>query len=154
MSQDATGETASRGAVTHRDLAVLRTQIMEIIKAQGDRIDGLLIEHDLRYEQRFRAQVEALNAALAAQEKSAAAALAATKEASAATQDAADRAVLKAENSNNERFANLAQKLDELTRKIDVSIGMGGGLRQGWAYLLGGVVLLSTIVNLYMLASK
>src|ERR1035437_9239771 len=138
----------------HADLMDMRDRLLKIVEDEGARVNALLAEHDVRYEQRFRAQGEALSAALTAAEKAVAAALAAAEKASAFAQAAADRAVQKAEIANDQRFANLMEKLDELTRKVDVSIGAGKGLNSAWGYIVGGIAVISILYNLFVAMAK
>jgi hypothetical protein len=135
------------GVVSHRDLADLREQVLTLIKTEGDRVDAILAEHDVRYEQRFRAQGEALSAALTAAEKAVAAALAAAEKASASTQAAADRAVQKAEIANDQRFGTIVEKLDAVAAQVGLLAGTGTGLKAGWGYLVAGIAVLATIIS-------
>jgi hypothetical protein len=142
--------------VTHNDLVELRDQLIatrvdlvERMDKEGARIDGLFAEHDVRYGQRFDAQGEALEAARTAAEKAVAAALAAAEKASAFAQASADRAVTKAETAADERFKMFGEKIDELTRVVNLSAGAGSGLKAGWAYLVGGLAVISIIYNIF-----
>jgi len=114
-----------------------------------DHVETVLAELDRRYQQRYEAQQEGVAAALAAQEKAVNAALI-----------AADRAVIKAELAAEKRFesvnefratlsdqaANLmprleaesriqtvADKLAEVTNRLNRSEGKGTGLASAWA---------------------
>jgi hypothetical protein len=73
-------------------------------------LKALLDSYDLRYQQRFDAQQEALVAALNAQ-----------KEAVAAALMAADRAVAKAELANDKRFDSVAAELDRVAATTGAS---------------------------------
>ena len=139
---------------THADLMDMRDRLLKIVEDEGARVNALLAEHDVRYEQRFRAQGEALSAALTAAEKAVAAALAAAEKASAFAQAAADRAVQKAEIANDERFKSFGEKIDELTRVVNLSTGSGSGLKAGWGYLVGALAAVSIIYNLFMAMTK
>jgi chloramphenicol 3-O-phosphotransferase len=135
-----------------------------LIKEKTDFSVGLLREADLRHEQRFRGQNEAVTTALASAEKAVNAALA-----------AADRAVLKAEGASDkrfdsvnefrsslndmvrdllprkeadQRFTGITEKLDEVMRRQDKSEGTGGGLKAGWGYLVAGIITIATIINM------
>ena len=138
----------------HADLMDMRDRLLKIVEDEGARVNALLAEHDVRYEQRFRAQGEALSAALTAAEKAVAAALAAAEKASAFAQAAADRAVQKAEIANDERFKSFGEKIDELTRVVNLSTGSGSGLKAGWGYLVGALAAVSIIYNLFMAMTK
>lgn len=155
-------------AVTHTDLvelrsqlAGLRTELIERMEKEGKRIDGLFSEHDVRYGQRFDAQVLALNAALVAAEKAVAAALAATKETNLAAQQAADRAVQKAEIANEQRFGQINEKLDAgverdaaFSKQLSLIVGSGTGLKAGWGYLVAGLASASILYNLFVAMAK
>lgn len=111
--------------------------------------ERLIAESDKRYEQRFISQQEAIQAALAAQEKAVNAALI-----------AADRAVIKAELAAEKRFEGvnefratladqaatlmprteaesriqaMAEKLADVTDRLNRSEGKGTGIASSWA---------------------
>lgn len=115
----------------------------------------ILEEMDRRYQQRYEAQQEGVAAALAAQEKAVNAALI-----------AADRAVIKAELAAEKRFEavnefratladqaatlmpraeaearllSMAEKLSEITNRINRSAGNGEGVHQSWAVVVAVV---------------
>lgn len=114
-------------------------------------IEGLLREKDLRDQQRFDAQTEALKAALLAAQTATSAALAAAKE-----------AVVKAEAGVNERlkllnelrdgvatvaqFNALAEKLTDLAARVDRTEGRAGGLNASWGYLIGAAGLIAAVI--------
>lgn len=120
---------------------------------------GLMGEADKRYEQRFISQQEAIQAALLAQ-----------KEAVNAALVAADRAVVKAETAAEKRFDNvnefrgamadqaamlmprveaetrlqaMAEKLADITDRLNRSEGKGQGVAASWGILVaaGGIVI-------------
>ena len=135
------------GVVSHRDLAELRDQVLMLIKTEGDRVDAILSEHDVRYGQRFDAQEAALKAALTAAEKAVAAALAAAERASLSTQAAADKAVQKAELANDQRFGTIVEKLDGVAAQVGLLAGTGSGLKAGWGYLVAAVAAIAAIIS-------
>jgi hypothetical protein len=119
---------------------------------------------------RFEAQDKAVAAALAAQEKAVTAALA-----------AADRAVAKAEAASEKRFESvnefrgaladsarllmpraeaeqlfraMAEKIDEVTSRVNARDNQGRGLSHGWMVLVAAVGLVATIVGLAAYFSK
>jgi hypothetical protein len=134
-----------------------------------EHIDRILAEMDLRYQQRFDAQGQALTAALLAQEKAVQTAMV-----------AAEKAVTKAETANEKRFESvnefrktlsdqtasfpsrvelqaLADRVTDLATRMDKTEGRSTGLNAGWIYLLGGLAafgaiigLVGTIVSLYV----
>jgi septation ring formation regulator EzrA len=140
--------------VTHDDLLELRDRLLRIVETEGSRVNALLAEHDVRYEQRFRAQGEALSAALTAAEKAVAAALAAAEKASASTQAAADRAVQKAEAANEQRFGTIVEKLDSVRVEVSLITNTGAGLKAGWQYLIAALAAVSILYNLFVAMSK
>ena len=112
----------------------------------------ILEEMDRRYQQRYEAQQEGVAAALAAQEKAVNAALI-----------AADRAVIKAELAAEKRFEAvnefratladqaatlmpraeaeariqaMAEKLTEVTNRVNHSAGTGEGVHQSWLVIV------------------
>lgn len=119
---------------------------------------------DLRYQQRFDAQTQALNAALAA-----------AKEAVATAMIAAEKAVAKAEAASEKRFESQNEfrgqlsdqtktfvsraefdavrdasqaKLNDLASRIDKSEGKSVGLNSGWAYLISAVSLIGAAITI------
>jgi Fe2+ transport system protein B len=122
------------------------------------------VDADLRYEQRFQAQEQALAAAFAAQ-----------KEAVLIAQHAAEKAVAKAEAATEKRFdavnefrgqlsdqaatfmprmeaeqriAALSEKLDILRTAATLDSGRSTGLNAGWGYLLGAAGLASAVIGI------
>ena len=116
-----------------------------------EHLKELLMEVDLRNQQRFEAQEKAVQAALVG----------------------AERAVLKAEAAAEKRFeamneirgamsdqgrmligreealarmSGLEEKVGALTERLDKAEGSGSGLKAGWGYLIGGVGLLLAIL--------
>lgn len=124
----------------------LRQHVTELIAAQN----RLLAEMDLRYQQRYDAQIKALNAALLAAEKAVATALLSAKEAVNKAETAAERrfasvnefraqlgdqaATLMPRVEAEQRIASVAEKIGatdvrmgELTRRVDLREGRSGG---------------------------
>lgn len=157
-------------ALTTAQLSRATADLKGLLEQQLAAQSRLMDERDLRYDQRFRAQTEAVSTAMTAAEKAVAAAL-----------SAADRAVLKAENASekrfeavnefrqslndmmtqliprseaDQRFDAMAEKIGTLQQRLDKAEGTGGGLRAGWGYLIGGVGLFSTIVGLLLFSVK
>lgn len=133
----------------------------------------LLAEMDLRYQQRYDAQIKALDAALLAAEKAVDAALKAAERAVAKAEAAAERRF----ESVNEFRATLADqaaqlmsraeaqalldavdvKLAALDEKVDANslrtekmASATGGMKEGWQLLLGLVALAATAVTVYL----
>jgi PBP1b-binding outer membrane lipoprotein LpoB len=131
-----------------------------------DHVIALLAEMDLRYQQRFDAQGQALTAALLAAEKAVQTALI-----------AAEKAVAKAETANEKRFESvnefrksladqtanflprneygsahqsLIDKLNDLAARVDKTEGRTSGLSDGTKLLLqlGGLVIAA--IGLYL----
>ena len=122
-------------------MPVRRVTILQHLRA-------LLVEMDLRYQQRFDAQGQALTAALLAAEKAVQTALI-----------AAEKAVAKAETANEKRFESvnefrktlsdqtasfpsrvelqaLADRVSDLATRMDKTEGRSSGLSTGWGVLV------------------
>jgi uncharacterized membrane protein YfbV (UPF0208 family) len=125
-----------------------------------DHLVALLAEMDLRYQQRFDAQGQALTAALLAAEKAVQTALI-----------AAEKAVTKAETATEKRFESvnefrqtlsdqtasfpsrvelqaLADRVTDLATRMDKTEGRSTGLNAGWAYLLAAAAIVVAVVSL------
>jgi hypothetical protein len=84
--------------------AMLKAHFDEMLDVSERHIREKLTDADLRYQQRFQAQTEAVNAAFLAQQTAMQTALSAAEKAVAAALAAADRAVVKAETAADKRF--------------------------------------------------
>jgi len=127
-----------------------------------DHVRALLVEMDLRYQQRFDAQGQALTAALLAAEKAVQTALI-----------AAEKAVAKAETANEKRFESvnefrktlsdqtasfpsrvelqaLADRVSDLATRMDKTEGKSTGLNAGWGYLLGAAGVIFAVIALLL----
>jgi hypothetical protein len=127
-----------------------------------EHIGALLAEMDLRYQQRFDAQGQALTAALLAAEKAVQTAL-----------TAAEKAVTKAETATEKRFESvnefrtalsdqtasfpsrvelqaLADRVTDLATRMDKTEGRSGGLSDGMKVLISMGGLLVAVVGLYL----
>lgn len=123
---------------------------------------ALLAEMDLRYQQRFDAQGQALTAALLAAEKAVQTALI-----------AAEKAVAKAETANEKRFESvnefrktlsdqtasfpsrvelqaLADRVSDLATRMDKTEGRSTGIGASWGYLVGAVLLVGTVITVVL----
>lgn len=121
-------------------------------------IEQVVAEVDRRYEQRFVAQEKAVLTALIAQ-----------KEAVTSAMTAAEKAVEKAETQAKEwraqanewrstmsdrearfvtqdSFTALAEKVHDISARIDRTAGQSTGLRDAWAVLLGAAGLVASII--------
>jgi hypothetical protein len=125
---------------------------------------------DLRYQQRFTAQSDALSAAFAA-----------AKEAVAAARDAQDRAVLKAEVAADKRFesvnefrksltdqqqtfmprqeslalhASAVEKLAAIEKAMDQMTAERMGIKGGWGYAVGLVGFVMALITIMVMAIK
>lgn len=124
-----------------------------------EHLESLIGESDRRYSQRFDAQEKAVREALLAAER--------------AVQVAEANAEKWRMNSNewrgamNDRERNLmprieaeraiaanSEKIDALATRLDRTEGRSGGLHSGWLWILGGVGLISTVINIFMMLSK
>jgi hypothetical protein len=147
-----------------RDSRPRRAHEQPDIPAVGlrEHIEILLGQMDLRYQQRFDAQGQALTAALLAAEKAVQTALI-----------AAEKAVTKAENANEKRFESvnefrktladqtasfpnrielqaLADRVSDLATRMDKTEGKSTGLSAGWGYLVGVVALAGAIIGVIL----
>lgn len=125
-----------------------------------DHVMALLAEMDLRYQQRFDAQGQALTAALLAAEKAVQTALI-----------AAEKAVTKAEVANEKRFESvnefrktlsdqtqsfpsrvelsaLADRVADLATRLDKTEGKTTGKEAVWAYLIAAAAVAVAVVSL------
>jgi hypothetical protein len=130
-----------------------------------DHVRALLIEMDLRYQQRFDAQTRALEAALLAAEKAVGTAL-----------TAAEKAVNKAEIAAEKRFESvnefrgqlndyqamllprteyaaahqaLVEKIIDLSSRVDRAEGTTSGGHQVWGYLVGAAGIALAVIALF-----
>lgn len=118
----------------------------------NDRIDmveqhlrELLVERDLRYQQRFDAQTTAINAAMAAVEK------------------ANDKSEISAEKrfellnelrqgvATKQQFEALEKQVFILSKRVDTREGRGAGLNASWVYILAAVGAAGTIISAIVL---
>jgi hypothetical protein len=137
---------------------------LEKIEAERERLHTLLdADRDLRYQQRFAAQNEAVAAAMAAAEKAIAAAL-----------TAAEKAVIKAETATERRFesvnefrqtlqdvsnlqipraeysagqANLLEKIEGLSQSRDRSQGRSSGISASVSVVIAALAILATLAG-------
>lgn len=123
---------------------------------------ALMAEKDLRDQQRFDAQQQALTAALLAADT-----------AVRAAQAAAEKAVAKAEAATEKRFESvnefrqslsdqtasfpsrvelqaLADRVADLATRMDRTEGKSTGLNAGWGYLLGALGLAVAVITLLL----
>jgi len=136
---------------------------------------------DLRYQQRFEAQSEALTAAFSSQQTAMKTAFDVAEKAVNAALAAADRAVSKAELASDKRFEGvnefratladqqrtlipraevvvmhnaIADKVNELVKRMDVIHAERAGLRGGWGYAVGVVGFLLALGSLLMIGIR
>lgn len=129
-----------------------------------ENIDGQLAGMDLRYQQRYDAQIKALDAALLAAEKAVQTAL-----------TAAEKAVTKAEVAAEKRFEavnefrqvltdqtstflprteyitaheSLEKLVTTLTDRFNQAEGHGSGITAAWGYLAGAIGLAAAVVSI------
>jgi len=136
---------------------------------------------DLRYQQRFDAQSDALSAAFASQQTAMSTALVTAEKAVLVAQAAADRAVLKAEVASDKRFESvnefrktladqqgtfmpraeadvahraLNEKLAGILKTVDAFTSERVGIRGGWGYAVGVVGFLLALGALIVMGIK
>ena len=120
----------------------------------------VLEERERRYGQRFTDLETALRAALAASEKAIGKAEVATERRFESVnefrQTLSDQArdfmtrteAIALTERNTERIREQADRLQELTNRVNRSEGRGTGITAGWGYLVGGVSLIAIIVGI------
>lgn len=116
---------------------------------------ALLVEVDLRYQQRFDAQQRALDAALLSAKEAVQAALQAAKEAVRKAEDSTEKRLgllneLRAGVATTEQMDALAVRQAEMKERLDRIEGHSGGMAAGWQILVGAVALVATLVGLYL----
>jgi hypothetical protein len=143
-------------------LDTLYTHFATVLREQDERYREALAATDLRNQQRYDAQTKALDAAFLAAEKAVDRAL-----------SAAEKAVSKAEAAAEKRFESVnefrgtlsdqasqfitrteaevtfrrdAERIQELTDRVNRTEGHGAGLSAGWGYLVAAVGLAATVV--------
>ena len=92
--------------------------VVESSKLAQAAIKDAQIANDIRYQQRFEAQSDALNAAFLAQQTAMQTALTVAEKAVQAALAAADRAVSKAELAADKRFESLSELREQLGKLI------------------------------------
>lgn len=100
-----------------RRMQDVQAHLVEIVTLRQEHMLAKLLETDLRYQQRFQAQSEALTAAFAAQQAAMEKAFIAAEKAVMAALAAADRAVTKAETANEKRFESVNEFRAVLTEQ-------------------------------------
>lgn len=135
-------------------------------------IQHLMEERDRRYEERFKAQGEAVRVALDSQ----AVRFAGTNEwrqtvdaliANCATKgeiialqgdfngrlgalaDKLDSLEKRSRSEVEQRTAAISEKVDGLDKRMDRAEGAGHGKREGWGYLVGGIGLIATLLAIF-----
>lgn len=131
-----------------------------------DHIRALLREMDLRYQQRFDAQSRALEAALLAAEKAVGTALTAAEKAVNKAEAAAERrfeavnefrqqlndyqTTLLPRNEYDSAHKSLAEKISDLSSRLDKTEGTTKGGQQMWGYLVGVAGLAVAVFTLFV----
>lgn len=149
----------------------------EALAALKSLLEASQLASDLRYQQRFDAQSDALSAAFASQQTAMSTALVTAEKAVLVAQAAADRAVSKAELAADKRFEGVNEFRETLAdqqrtlmpraeqevinkaqdasiAKIESIIGNrvaeALGAKGGWALAIGVVVLISILIGMWM----
>lgn len=134
---------------TDDDAARLRELIADLRRE----VTTLFDSTDRRYEQRFKDQANAVTAALLASDKAVTKAeTAAEKRFDAANEfrgQLADQArTFMPRQEAEARLANMAELLAAITAKQDRVEHKGAGLKEGWAYLVGGLGAIGAAVTI------
>lgn len=169
-------------------LDLLTEAIKEHVAAQKDALAAVKavleagqIASDLRYQQRFDAQSDALSAAFASQQTAMSTALVTAEKAVLVAQASADRAVSKAELAADKRFESvnefrqtltdqqqtfmprpevvvmvraLEERVTTHTKQIDAMVSEHRGVTGGWGYAVGVVGLILALGSLVMIGIK
>lgn len=144
------GET--RGDISGWTTDTLHVHIQSLLNERDKYWIMLLHERDIRYAQRFDAQQEAIAKAEESNEKR----FQNTNEWRQTINDRDqkfmprmeyDRAHEELEKRLSLANDNNAKEIKEIMLRLSRTEGHGGGLNQGWVYLLGGLMLLFTLIT-------
>jgi hypothetical protein len=161
----------------HREHNLLTRALAEQRAADQEHTRDLLAEKDKRDQQRYDAQVKALEAALLAQQTAVAAALLAAEKAVTKAEIASEKRfdginefrgayadIIAAQLPRTEadaRFSALAERMDSaiaaaqeriemLAKHADQREGRGAGIAQSWALLSGAIVLAIAVITVVL----
>lgn len=136
----------------------LKEHVDAQISAFGKYFEALLLEKSLRDQQRYDAQIKALDAALLAAEKAVQTALTAAEKAVTKAEMAAEkrfesvnefRQTLSDQAStfiSRDQFEATADRLRELAAKLDKIEGRAGGYSSSWQTLVSVVLVVGAVV--------
>lgn len=116
-----------------------------------DHIRSLLLQMDLRYQQRFDAQQKALDAALLAAKEAVQTALLAAKEAVIKAEVATENRLtllneLRSGVATKEQMEAMAERLADLKERLDRLEGRSGGASALWGYIVGAAGVVAAVV--------
>lgn len=127
-------------------------------------VEALLREMDLRYQQRYDAQIKAVEAAFAAADKAVQAAMAAAEKAVTKAEIAAEKrfdavnefrsayqdiiAHQMPRTEADQRFEALGEKIDDLKARTQQMSGRSDGISAGWGYVVGGIAFIGMLVSI------
>lgn len=158
------------------DEPVSLRELERLLLMQREFFEKLMRESDLRYEQRFKAQNEAVSTAMVAAEKAVNAALISAERAVSKAEIAADKrfeavneframlnsivASLMPRTEADQRLSAISDRIEALslrsderivvlTARLDKTEGSGTGKREGWGYLVGAVGLVMTLLAIF-----
>lgn len=143
----------------------LRVHLLALIEATRVALEAKDEAADIRNEQRFIAQQNAIKDALIAQKEAVAAALVAAEKAVLVAETNAEKwraAANEWRGAMNDRERNLmprmeaekadrsnTEKIDALAARMDRTEGRSGGFHQGWGYLVGAVGLVAALIAIF-----
>jgi len=133
------------------DEVSLREYFTALLAALETRVLVQFSEMDLRYQQRYDAQIKALDAALLAAEKAVTTALIAAEKAVTKAEVATENRLtllneLRSGVATMEQMEAMGVRLAELKERLDRIEGRSSGLNAGWVYLVGVIGLIGVVI--------
>jgi hypothetical protein len=179
---DAALESAQKAVAAALDAAQRAVSLQldntkETFKSFDERLDRQHKEADVRYQQRFDAQTKALDAAFLSSQTAVTAAMAASEKAVAKAETSAEKrfdSTMELQKSLNEtinqqiprreaeariesisdkfdtRIADMMLKIDDLKSYSSMATGKSMGMGAIWAFVIGGVGVVSAIISIVM----
>jgi hypothetical protein len=136
------------------------------IAQQIEHLEKLIDERDRRYEERFKSAESLRHAEIAAIRQSSEFLVSTFKEAMQKSEQAQgaynishNDLIRKMENQYQHmmpreeaisKFDDLKESITNLQQSRSASAGKSEGLHAGWAYLMGGIILVATLVHLFI----
>lgn len=147
-----------------------REHVLALLRESEKRLDAEIKAADLRNDQRFTREQQAVKDALIAQKEAVAAALAAAEKAVAVAENNAEKwrananewrgSMTDRENKFAEvkavdaKFRSHEDKLASIEARMNRNDGRSGGLNSSWGYLIGAAGLLATLLAIFFALRK